>query len=273
MGCGSSSSSPSAPSSNGSGAVINGSLTSGQAAASTQSIGIHPAAVGTGLTVTIVGTSMSTVINSSGQFTFTNVPGGNISLKFTGSGVNGEVDLDSVEPTETITLVLTMDGAAIDVDTEHRHGGSQEQLEGKVQSLPPTTAAGTFIVAGQTVMTDANTVFSAGGGTAVSFANLVIGTRVHVRGHMNGSALLATKVEIQSGAGNNGGLVQISGSMGGLKGTCPSIQFVLNGSSIFTDATTVFTSACSTLKSGTKVTVNGVTQADGTVKATMVVAQ
>lgn len=355
IGCGSStSSSPSAPSSNGSGAVISGSLTSGQAVSSLSSVGIRPAAVGTGLTITIVGTSMSTVVNSAGQFTFTNVPGGNVTLRFTGSGVNSDVDLTSVEPTETITLVLTMTGTSIDVDTEGRHGGSQDQLEGLVQSLPPTTAAGTFVVAGQTVLTDANTAFT-NNGAAASFANLAIGTRVHVSGRSNGNGLLASTVTIQSGANGTGGqddsasidgpltsisgtspnltlvvggtivttsastdvrrrgdvqplsvlqlnmnlhvegtrmpngsiaarmlqikddspggLFQISGSMGGLKGTCPSVTFVVNGFSIFTDATTLFTPPCSTFKSGTKVTVNGVTQPNGSVKATSVTNQ
>jgi hypothetical protein len=308
------------------------------------------------LTVIIVGTSMSATVNAAGQFTFTNVPGGNVTLRFTGLGVNSDVDLTSVEPTETITLVLTMTGTSIDLDTEGRHGGSQDQLEGLVQSLPPTTAAGSFVVVGQTVLTDANTAFTNNGAPA-SFASLAIGTRVHVSGRSNGSGLLASTVMIQSGANDNGGqgqdtsasidglltsiagtapnltlivggttvttsastdvrrrgdvqplsvlqinmnlhvegtrmpngsiaarmlqikddatggLFQISGSMGGLKGTCPSVQFVVNGFSIFTDGTTLFTPPCSTFKSGTKVTVIGVTQPDGSVKATSVTNQ
>jgi hypothetical protein len=299
---------------------------------------------------------MSTIVNSAGQFTFTNVSGGDVTLRFTGSGVNSDVDLTTVEPTETITLVLTMTGTTIDVDTEGRHGGSQDQLEGLVQSLPPTTAAGSFVVAGQTVTTDANTTFTNNGAPA-TFANLAIGTRVHVMGRSNGAALQASTVMIQNGAtppppggqdtsasidglltsitgtapnltlivggttvttsastdvrrrgdvqplsvlqlnmdlhvegtrmpngsiaarmlqikdDSTGGLFQISGPMGGLKGTCPSMTFGVNGFSIFTDASTAFTPACSTFKSGTKVTVTGVTQADGTVKATTVVAQ
>lgn len=361
IGCGnSSSSSPNAPSSNGSGAVISGSLTSGQANASIASVGVRPAGTGAGLTVTIAGTPMSTIVDSSGQFTFRNVPGGNVALMFTGPGVNGEVDLDSVEMTETITLVLTMSGASIGVDSEHRHGGSQDQLEGLIQSLPPSVPAGTFVVAGQTVTTDANTTFT-NHGAAATFASLTLGARVHVSGHSNGSALVASTVMIQSGGnsgggGDNGGgdqqsasidgsltsiagaipnltlsvggtivttsastevrrrgdvqdlsvlqvgmnlhvegtrlangsiaarmlqikddasggAFQISGSMGGLHGTCPSVQFVVNGFSIFTDGSTVFSPACSTFKSGTKVTVNGVTQPDGSIKATNVAKQ
>jgi hypothetical protein len=220
-------------------------------------------------------------------------------------------------------------------------------------------AAGTFVLAGQTVVSDMNTTFTNNGAPA-SFADLAIGARVHVSGHASGSALMALTVQIQSGANSGGGgsgggeqesasidgplmsiggalpnltLIvggtvvttsastdvrrrgdvqplsvlqlgmtlhvegtrltngsiaarllqikddatgapfQISGSMGGLHGECPSLQFVVNGFSLLTDGSTVFTPACSTFKSGTKVTVNGVTQADGSIKATTVTKQ
>jgi hypothetical protein len=55
-----------------------------------------------------------------------------------------------------------------------------------------------------------------------------------------------------------------------LKGTCPSVQFAVNGFSISTSASTTFESACSSLKSGDKVNVKGTRQADGSVAATRV---
>ncbi len=360
---GSSTSTPTAPSpsSNGSAAVINGSVSSGQSSASTMSVRLPSAAAGMGLTVTIAGTTITTTVNSSGQFTLNSTAGGDIVLQFSGGGVSGTVDLSGVQTTETITLSLVLSGSSISLDTEQRHGGSQEQLEGLIQALPPTTAAGSFRVAGQTITTDGGTVFFHENGSAAAFSDLALGQRVHVAGRMSGSVFIANTVQIQNGdddQGNNGnggnqdqsasidgvltsqsgaipnltllvggtvvttdsstivrrrgdvqplsvlqvgmdlhvegtrqangsilarmlqikddatgGAFQISGSMGGVKGTCPSLQFVVNGLSIFTDGSTAFTPACSTFKSGTKVTVNGVTQADGSVKATSVTTQ
>jgi hypothetical protein len=359
---GSSMNSPAAPSSTGNGAVISGSLSSGQSAASLMSVRAAGSPAGMGLTVTIAGTSMTTTIDSAGQFTFRNVPGGNLTLQFSGNGMNGQVDLSGVDNSETITLTLTVNGGSVELEDEHRRGGPQDQLEGKVQALPPTTAAGTFMVAGQLVVTDASTnLFIAG--TAVQFSSLTLGQRVHVSGHLNGSSLLATTIQIQgpnttspddnngnqgnqddsasiegvlsskSGAPPNltllvggtivitngstevrrkgdvqtlgaltagmtlhvegvrqsnasilarmiqikddatGGAFEIEGSMGGLKGACPALTFGVNGFSIFTDASTVFTPACSTFKSGTKVSVKGVVQSNGSVKATSVTKQ
>lgn len=317
-----------------------------------------------GVTVTIVGTSMSTTVDAAGQFTFRNVPGGHVLLQFSGAGANGQVDLSDVDDKETITLTLTVNGASVELEDEHRRGGPEDQLEGKIQALPPTTPAGTFMVAGQIVTTDGNTRLFIGG-TSVQFSSLTLGQRVHVAGHFSGNNLLANVIQIQGpndspsppNNGNNGnnpddsasidgvlasigggpapnltlnvggttvttnastdvrrkgdvqplsvlvvgmtlhvegarqsngsiiarmiqikddatgGQFQIEGSMGGLKGTCPSVQFGVNGFSIFTDGSTAFAPACSTFKSGTKVFVQGVVQADGSVKATTVSKQ
>ena len=64
---------------------------------------------------------------------------------------------------------------------------------------------------------------------------------------------------------------EIEGSLGGLKGTCPALTFSVNGFSITTNSATVFDgAACSALKSGDGITVNGIKQADGSVLATRV---
>jgi len=71
--------------------------------------------------------------------------------------------------------------------------------------------------------------------------------------------------------------------MGGLKGTCPSVTFGVNGYSVSTlgptpdpapEVATVFLpdglDTCRALKSGTKIAVEGKRQADGSVLATTV---
>ena len=93
---------------------------------------------------------------------------------------------------------------------------------------------------------------------------------MHVIGvRQSDGSLDARKIEINDDA--TGGEFEIEGSVGGLKGTCPSVQFSVNGFSVTTSAATVFEGgACSSLKSGDKVTVKGLKQADGSVAATSV---
>ena len=93
---------------------------------------------------------------------------------------------------------------------------------------------------------------------------------VHVVGVRNSDGSLdARKIEINDDA--PGGEFEIEGSVGGLKGTCPVVTFGVNGFSIVTTASTTFEgAACTALKSGDKVTVKGLRQADGTVTATSV---
>jgi hypothetical protein len=279
IGCGGSSMSPNGPSSTGNGAVIVGSLSSGQPVAALTSVRTEGGPAGMGVTVTIAGTSMTTTVDAAGQFTFKNVPGGHIVLQFSGGGMNGQVDLSDVGDTETITLTLTVNGASIELEDEHRRGGPEDQLEGKVQSLPPSTAAGTFLVAGQLVATDANTRLFIGGASAL-FSNLTVGQRVHVSGHLSGNSLLASTIQLQgpnNNPGNNnpvaGTTVRLDGSMGGLKGSCPNLTFGVKGTTVFTGGSTVFAPACSTFKSGDKVTVTGIALADGSVTAGTVTKQ
>ena len=56
--------------------------------------------------------------------------------------------------------------------------------------------------------------------------------------------------------------------MGGLKGTCPAINFGVNGYSIVASSATTFVTPCADLKSGAKVRVRGTRLANGDVQAT-----
>jgi hypothetical protein len=99
---------------------------------------------------------------------------------------------------------------------------------------------------------------------------LKVGQSLHVVGNRQADGSIdARKIEINDDA--TGGEFEIAGSVGGLKGTCPVMSFGVNGFSVTTSSTTVFEGgACASLKSGDKVTVKGLKQADGSVAATSV---
>jgi hypothetical protein len=318
------------------------------------------AVVPSGLTIEVVGTGLTTAIAASGRFELSGVPGGDAHLRFTGSGVDSTLDIDTVQTTETISLEVSLEGSGVVLESEARASGRQQQLEGRIESLPPTTPDGSLTIAGRTVMTTDTTTFLFEDGGAATFDDLLVGERVHVKGQAGeGGALAADSIAIQNtntdlpmpgddgdeqdesasihglltsltgsaptltllvgettvtttadtevqrkgdkqpldvlaegmtvhvvGARQadgsiearkiqitedaEGGPFEISGAAGGLKGTCPALQFKVNGYAITTDAATVFTPDCTSLKSGSKVHVAGTVQTDGSVLATTV---
>jgi hypothetical protein len=120
--CDSSSTSPTASSTiDGSrGAVIMGRV-NGMAA-----IGARPAfdtMATAAVSVAVVGTNISTVIDGGGQFILTGVPPGDVRLRFSGSGTNATIMLTGVSATDRITITVTLNGDAARVDSEQRLDG------------------------------------------------------------------------------------------------------------------------------------------------------
>jgi hypothetical protein len=142
-------------------------------------------------------------------------------------------------------------------------------IEGTLTSIGGSSPNLTLVVAGVTVRTSAATDVQRRGDKQ-DLSTIKLGQTLHVIGvrQSNGS-IDARQIQIKDDA--TGGAFEIQGSVGGLKGTCPSVTFGVNGYSIATNGSTTFSGvSCSSLKSGDKVTVNGVTQADGSVLATTV---
>lgn len=392
-------------------------------AGAVSSLSVNVASVRVGL----VGTARSATLDSTGHFTLDGVPPGMAQLSFSGGGTSTQVTIQDVQPSEQIVLGLSLTPTEATIESQRRSVAGGEELEGRVEALPPQTAPNTLVVAGRTVTTDVSTKIFDGNGTK-SFTDLLIGLRVHVKGLPQSGGLLAVTIEIQNtnvdipvelngvislfsppqsafqftvngrlvkgdalteffggsvfadlangvrvevkgtekngfvyanrihvnvdttGDGNQdtsasiegtltskanaipnltllvggttvkttsstvvrrrgdvqdlavlqigmtlhvegdrqpdtsiiarmlqikdddvGAIVEISGSLGGLQGTCPAVHFNVNGYSVVADAGTTFSSPCSTLKSGNKITVTGTKQADGSIKATAIV--
>ena len=144
-------------------------------------------------------------------------------------------------------------------------------IEGTLTVIGGTRPALVLTIGGTTVRTNGSTVVQRRGDTQ-DLSVLQVGMTIHVVGdRQSDGSIDARRLQIKDDAA--GAEFEIEGSIGGLKGTCPAVTFGVNGFNIATTASTTFAPACGELKSGNKVRVRGVTQADGSVRATSVTRQ
>jgi len=252
----------------GSGTVITGAVLgagSGSGSTGSTTAATGPAA---SIVVTIVGTSISAIVDAKGQFTLTNVPGGTLQLQFTGPNVNGILTLTNVQAGQTIELAIDITGGGVALEGERRSTGSEEQVEGRIESLTSGGGGGTLVVGGRTVTVDADTQILQGS-QALAFSALQVGQRVHVKGQPGVSALLATVVMLQNT--NVDVPVNLNGIVTGLTGTNVDFAFMVDGRAVEGDAITEFFggSVFADLVNGARVEVKG-QQRDGFVYATRI---
>jgi hypothetical protein len=219
----------------------------------------------TGLLVSVVGTSISSGVDAAGRFTLSGVPAGDVQLKFVAPGVDVTVPLTQVQASQTVSLTVNVQEDSVTVETIVRSTPSDEQLEGRVESLPPTMAAGSLKVAGRTVKTDDATRFEQGGATK-EFGDLQIGMRVHVTGRPSGPDVAATVIRIQNT--NTWIPVQVNGVVDSFAGSETLFQFKLGSRLVKGDNLTAFfgASTFSMLRDDVRVEVKG-QQRDGYVYA------
>jgi hypothetical protein len=266
----------------GAGATIQGVLVGSAGTASVHAVrAAAPMAVGpSGLSVQVVGTGLTTAIDASGKFTLSGVPGGDAHLRFTGSGVDSTLDIDTVQTTETISLEVSLEGSSVVLESEARASGRQQQLEGRIESLPPTTPDGSLVIAGRTVTTGDNTTFLFEDGGAATFDDLLVGERVHVKGQTGeGGALAADSIAIQNTnpdlpmpGDDQDESASIHGLLTSLSGSAPALTLLVDDTTVTTTADTVVqrkgdTQALDVLAEGMTVHVVGARQADGSIVA------
>ena len=122
-GCGGDGRSPLHPSQTG--AVIAGTVTGPAGSASTASAGsartIRPADSSfTGLTVTVVGSNLSTVVDANGHFQISGVSGGTVRLQFTGNGINATITINNVSGDQFIEIQIQVSGTSVEIVDELR---------------------------------------------------------------------------------------------------------------------------------------------------------
>ena len=253
---------PAAPSSPGT-ATISGTLASASGARMT----VHTTAVG--LTVSVSGTGISATVAPGGTFLLNGVPAGDVTLQFTGPGVNARATISGVQDREEIRIVVNVSGSQATVNITDRHKPpSGAELEGLIAST--NTSAQTLVVNGMTVSVPSSAVIRHGNKT-FTFTDLKVGQRVHVKGTQNGSAIVASEIKVQDEKPPETEEAEVEGTVSALSGSCPSLTFMVGTTKVTTSASTQFKATlCSQVTNGVKAEVKGIGQADGSIAATRV---
>jgi len=178
------------------GAVIMGRVTGMPTAATTAGV-LTPMSTAR-LTVTILGTNISTSVDGSGQFTLNGVPPGDVRLNFSGSGTDATIMLSGVSASDRITITVSLNGNTARVESENRehddNDDSANEVNGVVSNLSGScvTLTLTFTVQNTPVKTNNATKFEDG-----PCARIANGTRVEVKGTRQADGtILATEIEI-----------------------------------------------------------------------------
>jgi hypothetical protein len=72
------------------------------------------------VTVTVVGTSISTTVDSSGRFQLTNVPTGDVQLNFKGTGLDATLTVKGVQTGDLIDITVRLTDNSIRLEAERR---------------------------------------------------------------------------------------------------------------------------------------------------------
>ena len=76
-----------------------------------------------GVTISIVGTGISTNADNQGQFTLDNVPSGTVVLNFSAPGANATATLQGVGPGDRVQITVTVNGNNAHIDSERHNNG------------------------------------------------------------------------------------------------------------------------------------------------------
>lgn len=126
-GCGGRVSGPTGPSGStgATGATITGTVNGGNMTFSTASASarVTAAAAPSGMTVTVVGTNLTTAVDILGQFELAGVPSGNMQLQFKQGSVSATIQLSNVGEQELVQIQVNVSGTSATIVNEVRSTG------------------------------------------------------------------------------------------------------------------------------------------------------
>src|ERR1700704_5824104 len=89
-----------------------------------------------GVTVTVSGTSVSSVVDPGGSFTLTNVPPIEVVLNFSGPGIDASLPLGAVADNDYVQIGVTLRGTNAKRDAQQRTGSNHGvEVDGRVDCI------------------------------------------------------------------------------------------------------------------------------------------
>ena len=150
-----------------------------------------------GVTISVVGTGISTNADNQGQFTLNNVPSGTVVLNFSAPNSNATVTVQGVGAGDRVQITVTVNGNNAHIDSEHHNNGEISARITSIDSGNSSVQAGNL-----TIKTTSSTVIRHGSKT-VAFSDLKMGDHVQVRGTRDGSTVTASEIKVEQ-AGQGG---------------------------------------------------------------------
>jgi uncharacterized protein DUF5666 len=191
--------SPSGPSGSSlSGGSSFGATITGTVATSLSARSFHTLGTSGGMTISITGTNVSSPVDGSGNFTLSGVPPGDDDLHISGGSSDAHVHVSGVTEHEHINVDLTVTGTTATVeDSERESENNEAEVEGLVTAID--TTAHTLTIRGKVVTVPSGTPIMHGN-TAIDFAQIKVGDRVHIHGTNTTAGITATRVTVQNAA-------------------------------------------------------------------------
>lgn len=266
--------SPSPPSGSGAPSVPSGSVTGATIAGTVMSAPTVSSlsALGTTMTVSIVGTAISATIDASGRFTLQNVPSGDITLAFTGNGIDARITITRVGTNDQIRISVRLNGNVVDVDqNEHEMANDEAEIEGRVASTNCGVNPQTIVIGTMTPTTvDVQNARIRHGGTTLTCAQIRVNDRVEAHGTKTSTTIVATAVNVETEHGleqepnddhdDEANEAEVQGTVAGAPAghSCPAFTFAVGSTSVSTNGATRFEdTTCAEVVNGVTVEAKG----------------
>lgn len=142
------------------------------------------------MTVTVVGTDISSSVSFSGKFVLKGVPAGNVTLRFTAPGIDVNLAVGSVGDREMIDLSVKVEASGTHVESFVRiRVDNSMEIEGDVTQMSGTCPNLTVVIHGWTVNLDASVTGGCG--------DISIGVKIKIKGTRSGNIVIVVKVEVE----------------------------------------------------------------------------
>lgn len=246
------------------GATVRGVVETGAASAAAAG-GVRALAVASGVRVSVVGSTLATTTDGSGQFEIRGVPAGRAQLRFEAPGIDARLEIEGLAQGQSlnVNVHLSSAGAFLAETEDHRN---ETTLRGKLEAI----AGARLTVASRPVQTDGLTEILGRANARLSLAELRVGQLLEVEGtNQADGTLYARKVKLEDGSDDATPESRVN-----FVGTIQSVSpLVVGGRSVATDGSTRVLDrknapiAIGALKPGDRVEVEGTGRTDGSVLA------